>query len=91
MGASSTHHITVTRQMLTRKKAKRAARNKRKQTLYKGRFGDMKQNRLPDRFVVKKDNHLVKEQTMLSPTEKATLWLVVKATIAVSALLQWLT
>lgn len=89
MGASSTHHITVTKQMMARKKARRSKLNQRKEASYKGKFGNLKVNMLADRFRSKK-GHVVKEQDYLSATDKAYIWVVLVSALLVSVLLYWI-
>jgi len=80
MGSSSTHAAQVTKRMMARKRAKRAARKERKALLYRGKFGDVKENRLADRFRTKK-GHLVEERAYLTATEKAFFWMVLVAVV----------
>ena len=53
MGSCSTHHITITKRMMARKKAKRAYINEKIKKSHLGKFGDIYTNRLADKFRTK--------------------------------------
>jgi len=89
MGACSTHHIAVTKTMMARKKANRAYRREKMNQAFKGSFGDIKENRLADRFK-SKTKHLVEDKNYFSATEKAYLWTVTVTFILVLLLGVWI-
>lgn len=78
MGSSSTHAAQVTKRMMARKRARRAALKQKKESLYRGVFGDLKENRLADRFRTQR-GHLVKESAYFTATERAYFWTVLLA------------
>ena len=83
MGGSSTHHIIVTKRMMARKKANRAARQTRKVTAYRGKFGAINGGMLADHYKSKR-GHLIKDTDCLSATEKAYIWAVLITAVLIS-------
>jgi len=89
MGSCSTHHITVTKALMARKRANRSYIQGRKKNAYKGKYGDRSRNHLADAFRSKR-GHLLPHKELLSATEKAYIRVVAIITLVIGGVIIWL-